>query len=178
MKIYVLIVPEIIPFREWTLGVVKDVGADWIELAAGWEGAQLFDSEGHLLTKKPDNSKPKRITAAGTTASGNPTGDGKRFTYLLKDLKKGDKIQLIANIEKDRSEWCGEVRILRRPGGKIPPKPGDGDSPLAWHLYKQAEQDWEEKGVPIPEKFLSDGRYPWTTPPYPPIAPIPRQISR
>src|SRR5688572_14161708 len=85
-----------------------------------------------------------------------------------------------------------------------------------WHRVMQMEQDWEEKGIPIPAKHLihgpvgtvclvaqagglcsfrrtglrpvppnpkrtlptgpcmRDGRYPWTNPPYPPVAPEPR----
>jgi hypothetical protein len=81
-------------------------------------------------------------------------------------------------ISRDGEEWPDEITIRRRPGGKIPPFYGDpfvATSPeLAFHLSYQAEQDWEEKGVPIPAKYLPNGRAWWTNPPYPPVAPLPR----
>lgn len=53
--------------------------------------------------------------------------------------------------------------IWRRPGGRVPPPPGDPlalrkrgptDPPLPYERAN-ATQDWEEKGIPIPMRFLS-----------------------
>jgi hypothetical protein len=154
------------PFR----GVVTEIGADWVELGAGWTGSDRTKEKW-----MKENKKPKRISAAGTIPGGDPKGDGPRATYRLTDLKVGDVAQVWVGIGTDGEEWCREIKIYRRPGGTIPPRPGEVRSDLnGWHMEMQAEQDWEEKGTPIPAKFLRDGRYPWTNPPYPPVAPQPR----
>jgi hypothetical protein len=155
-------------------GIVGTVGSDWVELRTGWEGVI---EEG----KKPtwDNTKTKRLTASGTRPGGDPNGDGKRMTYRLSDLKVGDVVDIETGVSRDGEEWTTEIKIVRRPGGKIPPVPGEGFPGLEnTHLRYQAEQDWEEKGIPIPKKYLNkDGRYPWTNPPYPPEAPMPREAK-
>jgi hypothetical protein len=49
-----------------------------------------------------------------------------------------------------------------------------------WPERDQAEQDWEEKRIPIPARYCGrDGTCPWTNPPYPlPVAPAPREVKR
>jgi hypothetical protein len=153
-------------------GVVSAVGPDWFELGKGWEG--------ELWIRKPpqDHTKPKRISAAGTRAGGVPKGEGEQRTHRVADLKVGDKVVVMIAVSRDGEEWPAEIMIRRRPGGKIPPQFGDVALVLAperaFHLSYQAEQDWEEKGVPIPAKYLPNGRAWWTNPPYPPVAPLPR----
>lgn len=155
-------------------GVVTAVGLDWLELGAGWEGETG-------RKRQQDHKKPKRISAAGTRPGGNPDGEGEEMTHRVSDLKVGDVVRVQADISRGGEEWTGEISMERRPGGKIPPYYGDQFTEkfpfphLAFHLRNQAEQDWEEKGVPIPVKYLgSSGRAPWTNPPYPPVAPEPR----
>lgn len=151
-------------------GVVAAVGPDWFELGPGWEG--------ETARKRPlDNSKPLRLSAAGTTAMGDPRGEGRPTSHLVTDLKAGDKVSVQSCISRGGEEWVSEVQIRRRPGGKIPPYFRDPflGTQYAGHLRNQAYQDWEEKGVPIPARYLSDGRAPWTNPPYPPAAPLPRE---
>ena len=163
-------------------GVVSAIGVDWVELGAGWTGARRFDSMGRDITKKRhDETKSLRITAEGTIPGGNPKGDGLFLsTYRLSDLKIGDVVSIETGINTDtKEEWTIEIWLYRRPGGIIPPRPGEVRSDLnGWHMRMQAEQDWEEKGIPIPAQFLSDGRAPWTNPPYPPVAPLPREVPQ
>jgi hypothetical protein len=162
--------------RGYYRGVVTDVGPDWLALGAGWEGETA-------RKKQQDHKKPKRISAAGTRPGGNPDGEGEQRTHLVTDLKVGDVVTVQADFSRGGEEWTSEIIIQRRPGGKIPPQWGDPfvktDPHLAFHLQQQAEQDWEEKGVPIPKKYLDTwGRAPWTNPPYPPVAPMPREVKK
>jgi hypothetical protein len=159
-------------------GVVMAVGVDWLELGAGWTGSVEIDPTGRQIVRRNgDDKKPKRISAVGTRPGGNPRGEGEPETHRVSDLKVGDIVSIDTHAARDGEEWTTQIWIQRRPGGKIPPHFGD---PLAGtidatHLRDQAEQDWEEKGVPIPRRYLNpQGRAPWTNPPYPPVAPQPR----
>ena len=150
-------------------GIVTAVGPDWLELGVGWEGQTV-------RKKQLDFKKPRRLSAAGTKAGGVPQGEGDPTTHRLTDLKIGDVVVVAGDISRSGEEWITEIEISRRPGGKIPPMPPDqfgGHTSIV--EANQAEQDWEEKGVPIPKKFLDpQSRAPWTNPPYPPVAPEPR----
>jgi hypothetical protein len=151
-------------------GVVSDIGPDWLELRPGWEPSELGK-------KKPyNNKKPKRVSALGTVVGGNPQGEGRGTTYRLTDLKVGDIVSVETGITREGEEYCLQILINRRPGGIIPPEPGERfPDRYGIHIRNQAEQDWEEKGIPIPKKYLDpNGRTPWTNPPYPPVAPMPR----
>jgi hypothetical protein len=153
-------------------GPVTALGADWIEVGPGWEGPR------DVTKKQPeDNKKARRLSVAGTLAGGDPDGIGREFTYRLSDLKVGDVVFADTCGARDGAEYCLTIIIRRRPGGKIPPLPAD-DLGVGFHLRYQAEQDWEEKGIPIPRKYLDkDGRQRWTKPPYPPVAPMPRPAN-
>ena len=167
------------------VGTVGAVGPDWFELAAGWEGSK--DS----VTGKPRwdvklSEKPKRISTRGTVVGGDPDGEPAQFsqrdTHMATDLKVGDRV-LVRWCGDNREEWSTDIEILRRPGGKIPPLGMD-----QWGMRStlveehQAYQDWEEKGTPIPAKYLNregrtyTGDRAWTNPPYPQVAPQPREV--
>lgn len=151
-------------------GRITAAGPGWIELGIGWEGEP---GRG----KKHDPKKPVQLSTLGTKPGGNPDGEGEKLTHLASDLRVGDTVNIEVHFDKDGDEWTTEIRILRRPGGKIPPMANDPfvGTDSAFHLRAQAEQDWEEKGTPIPKKYLNpEGRAPWTNPPYPPVAPMPR----
>jgi hypothetical protein len=158
-------------------GVVVALGADWVEIGAGWSGPRSREMEPDF-----DNSKPVRLSTAGTRPGGD-TGEPERGgsrTHLLSDLKIGDRVHVEAGTTREGEQFCITIIIERRPGGRIPPQFGDPwkQEPYAFHLSDQAYQDWEEKGVPIPAKYLDpDGRAPWTNPPYPPVAPMPRPAN-
>ena len=155
-------------------GTITQIGPNWFELGAGWKGRLELDG-------KPDegNDKPRRIPTGATKPGGNPDGIGNADTYLLGDLKVGDVVSVDTYLTSDREVLCAQIQILRRPGGTIPQGTYMGlrNTNDTNQLEHQAEQDWEEKGVPIPTKYLdSDGRYPWTNPPYPQVAPQPREV--
>lgn len=156
------------------LGKIQAIGADWVELAPGWEGVQ---KKGKKTWREEDSKKPKRLSTVGTFAGGDPQGARRFETYRLSDLKTGDVVDIDTGITRDGEEFCLEIIIMRRPGGKIPRLPEEKlpERVAERHLRNQSEQDWEEKGIPIPPRFLNpEGRAPWTKPPYPPVAPEPR----
>lgn len=153
-------------------GVVKQLGPGWLELDAGWSAPR---TEG----KPPDydNSKPVRLSAVGTTPGGDLGGVGRECTHRLADLRPKDYVSIEAGLTKEGQLYCLEITIIRRPGGTIPRWSGERfrEHPAERHFQNQAEQDWEEKGIPIPKLYLDpQGRAPWTNPPYPPVAPQPR----
>jgi len=164
------------PGREYK-GVVSAVGQDWFELAVGWR----VSTRGPSLP--PDPAKPKRISAARTKLAGDSTGESWTFTHLISDLQVGDRVHLdTCGDWDDESEFVYRLQIKRRPGGVIPPITGDffPGTENALQLRDQAEQDWEERRVPIPRKYLDEnGQAPWTNPPYMPlpVAPPPRAVT-
>ncbi len=185
-------IPEAKPNRilsdtHWYRGRVAAVDLDWVELAVGWEWVDSVEYEwgtkNVLRRKVYDNSKPKRFSVVRTRPGGNH--DCEPFlpasvyegTHRVVDLLVGDVVSISTGVTREGEEWPIQLLILRRLGRQIPPLHGDPNlgSPSAAHLALQAEQDWEEKGIPIPAKYLNkDGRYPSTKPPYPPEAPMPR----
>lgn len=159
----------------WYSGNVTRIDPNWFELGAGWRQAQV-EGKGN----SPDNSQAKRISTTGTTCGGDPQGEGEQLTHQISDLRVGDMVNVMTHIGPSGEEWARQLRILRRPQGRIPPQHNDpfAGTSNAFHLQEQAEQDWEEKGIPIPKKYLDpQGRAPWTNPPYPPVAPIPREAK-
>jgi len=55
------------------------------------------------------------------------------------------------------------VCIYRRPGGRVPPAPDESpDQAYRWHERMNADQDLEEKGIPLPSKYAPVKRVPPT----------------
>ena len=54
--------------------------------------------------------------------------------------RKGDKV----TINCDTPWVCHRIRILRRPGGRVPAPPVTAGLGRDWHNYANAWQDWEE----------------------------------
>lgn len=86
-----------------------------------------------------------------------PAGFKGRTGYRLPDVKSGDVV-LLQYDRNNGSDTCIDIMIYRRPGGTVPPLPGeDPKAPSHHHEVMQAYQDWEEKGIPIPPEHV-----PWT----------------
>src|SRR5262245_61995478 len=51
----------------WYSGVVHATGADWVTLGPGWQGGQVKENQ-----QQPNNTRPKRISLAGSPAGGAP----------------------------------------------------------------------------------------------------------
>ncbi|MDY3560169.1 hypothetical protein R5W23_001394 [Gemmata sp. JC673] len=80
-------------------------------------------------------------------------------TYRASDVQVGDRVDL----EYARSQagvWtCKSISIVRRPGGSVPKAIADPSARFrgyAWHEYCQAYQDFEERGITVPLRFLPD----------------------
>jgi hypothetical protein len=138
---------------------------------------------------------PKRFPVSTGLASGGPPGGFPSrpfnppytgsYTYRMADVRVGDRVA-IEYYRVDGVDICAAIRIERRPDGRVPPAPGD--EPPAnlradlYHLYYprhhercNAYQDWEEKGIPLPAAIATAG--PFLEPPYPPVAPAPREVQ-
>ena len=105
-------------------------------------------------------------------ASGGYETDARPWdTYPLSEVRVGDEVRLrICQFPKKYNVCCG-ISIERRPGGRVPPAPGeDPDTRIKHHEWMQAEQDWEEKGIPLPYKYHQGG-------PWPQLAPPPREVK-
>ena len=115
-----------------------------------------------------------------------------QFMYRLTDVKVGDLVAIFyAHLGEE--DICDHICIQKRPEGRVPPLPEEAEKllnpaeivksklpPGAWrpdpnlqyipyHERKNAYWDLEDKGIPYPEKFGRDRRFP--------IAPMPRDVS-
>src|SRR5205807_144424 len=80
-------------------------------------------------------------------------------TYRLSDVRAGDRVSIFYNQRINGVETCNAICIRRRPGGLVPPAPGEDQTRLRrWHdEMNRAEaraRVEEELGVP------PDGRPP------------------
>jgi hypothetical protein len=161
-------------------GKVKNVGKNWVEIEAGWIEWVAQDRFGNPLSPNENkNTKSKQLSAEGTILGGIADGPGDKPTYLLNDVRTGDVVSITTATTRKGDEFTLSIIIERRPGGRIPRLSGEvfNESSGELHLRYQAYQDWEEKGTPIPQRFLSAGRCVATSPPYPPVAPQPHEVK-
>lgn len=98
------------------------------------------------------------------------------FGHRLADVRVGDVVRVEYH-HRNGLDTCQAIDICRRPGGKIPPVPGESPhAPFRVHERLQAYQDWEEKGIPIPPEHLPV--HPGLLAvPFPPVAPMPRKAG-
>jgi hypothetical protein len=150
----------------------------------GWTQRSSFRGTVTAIDQKsitilvPHGSVPLIFPFAGSFAEAKvpPGGHVNGSVYLPKDVRVGDRVAIMYADDGTRVE-CYEISILRRPGGRVPPGYVSGFF-LQHHERMQAYQDWEEKGVAIPEKYRDKGRLDFLDPPYPPVAPMPREVPR
>lgn len=115
----------------------------------------------------------RKFTAVGPLAEGGYLKAGiPRAQYRLSDVKVGDKVffdwRRVGNVYE-----VHYVGISRRPGSRVPPSPGEKPGEKnAWHERCNAFQDWEERGIPIPDKYHPGGHQAGIAPP--PHEPLPR----
>jgi len=130
-------------------GTVKEVTDKSITIDDRGLGAKMFPVSGPLAKGK------------------HPAEDlGFGYTYRLSDVCVGDKVAIFCSVTDG---VCTHICINRRPGGKIPPAPGEpADIVFKYHELVQTRQDWEEKGTPIPGKYHPGGNVKG-------IAPMPRE---
>ena len=138
----------------------------------------------HLLTLTLPNGEvmrvrredmPVRRFPVGThlAAGGFDPAESAGGTYRLADIRVGDEVTLW--LEREGPEGvCRAIQIDRRPGGRVPRAPGQKpDDTDPYDGWVNAFQDWEERGIPLPdryniEKIRERGRRPMAAPQAPP----------
>ena len=80
-------------------------------------------------------------------------------SYLPGQVEFGDKVTIDFE-RRGGASICYAIMICKRPGGRVPPSPNlQGDEHnvkmlgYKYHEYANAQQDLEEKGIPLPDKF-------------------------
>lgn len=151
-----------------------------IRVENGHDRLDLHPEVGQVVTLHLEDQPARRFVARGALAEGSYS---KRemwgSTYRLADVQIGDRVKVNGTV-LNGVEYIEAISIRRRPGGRVPPAPGQVADPLFipndsrfkdpqpwYHERMNAEQDWEERGVPIPDKYHPGG-------PIPGVAPMPR----
>lgn len=147
-------------------GTVTEVGSDSITIQPGEskESVFRFNERGErveVVTRLTPPRPPIKLPLGKALATGERPMPPPH-SYGLKDVKVGDRVTIEISHANEIAS-CQAICIKRRPGGLIPPAPGD-KMKIAWHERCQAEQDFEEKGTPIPEKFKASNPHKPTDP--------------
>jgi hypothetical protein len=128
---------------------------------------------------KPGNDVRLLNPTPAVMGAGPPMTNEETNTYELADIRVGDIVDVVY-VPRNGQNVCYMILIYRRPGGQIPPLKSDlprGNIPGSnnpWHERVQAYQDWEEKRIPIPDKYLPPGEL---SVPFPTVAPKPREVK-
>ena len=139
--------------------------------------------------------KPKKFPVSETLADGKIpmkprliAGQPRGYTvaasemYRLTDVKVGDWVA-ISYAHLGETDICDHICIQKRPSGQVPPLPEEAEllrtpkqysgEPEVKHIrYDElinAYWDLEDKGIPYPEKFGKNRRFP--------VAPPPREVK-
>ncbi|MBX9580931.1 MAG: hypothetical protein K2X87_11535, partial [Gemmataceae bacterium] len=77
-------------------------------------------------------------------------------SYRLSDVRVGDLVFIEVRYDRDEPV-CWAISIERRPGGRVPVAPGQKpDDNIKHHEVMNTYQDWEERGIPLPDKYKYD----------------------
>lgn len=110
--------------------------------------------DGDLLPVRHHDLPVRRFRVSRTLAGGGfdpsaPPG----ATYRLSDVRVGDRAGVELRRDGDE-DVAHQIGIGRRPGGRVPPAPGqDPDARNPHHERANAWQDFEERGIPLPDKY-------------------------
>lgn len=114
-------------------------------------------ANGETVVVHRADQKPRRFPAGqDLRAGGFDSRATPRFSYRLADVRIGDEVvascELVGGVDS-----CRRIKIHRRPGGRVPPAPGQKpDDPNPYHEQANAEQEFEEFGTPLPDKYDPD----------------------
>lgn len=120
------------------------------------EGYTVIGLTGAQVIIRESDQPARSFTFSQELAAGGaPEGLWAADSYRVRDVKVGDRIA-IRYLAGDK-EVCTQIRIVERPGGRVPASPGDaGDAQgIKYHERQNAENDWQYEGIPIPDRFLS-----------------------
>jgi hypothetical protein len=158
-------------------GIISAVGKDSLTLTFLPTVEEVWrpDPNGKMIFVKVNPvpaAPPKTFKLSSLLADGKAfTQRGPEWSYGIADVKVGDRVQLYSHKRPDGTDCCDNIRVTGRPGGKIPPAPGEPEDkqPYRYHERAQAYQDFAEKGTPIPDKFLPESERK--------TAPMPREVK-
>jgi hypothetical protein len=103
----------------------------------------------------------------------DPThGGAYGYQYRASDVRVGDIIA-ISFSRVEGVDICDDIAIGRRPGGRVPPMPGDNpDAALPFHEKMNILQECEERGIPVPHPLPVRRKGPIRE-----VAPAPRPVE-
>jgi hypothetical protein len=163
--------PHTLGFR--TGGVAGRIGARYRVARSEWtqDSITLFPIDGGAPVVLTLATMPEwRFVARGPLARGEyKKSRGARWSYGLGDVRVGDRVE-VEGAALPGVEFVESISISRRPGGRVPPAPDDlvdpPDPRHPWfHHMKNAEQDWQDKGIPLPKGFHEFKRWVHDAPP-------------
>jgi hypothetical protein len=134
----------------------------------------LTAEDGAVTVLRRSNQPPRTFEASDWLRAGgySPRASGGN-TYRLADVRVGDEVHLWL-MQSDEYNLVDMITIARRPGGLVPPAPGERPDTktrrIRHHEWMQMWQDWEEKGIPLPYDEHPGG-------PWPQLAPMPRELG-
>ena len=126
---------------------ITGVSAIW-----SWESLSVTDAAGMTTIFRRVDQPIWRFEASGQLLIRelSPFADGNMVagsdTYRLSDVHIGDIVSLVSRREEGIN-ICDTICIMRRPGGQVPPAPGEPlDRRTRFHRNMQEAQDREEWG--------------------------------
>ncbi|MDB5313553.1 MAG: hypothetical protein JWO38_7755 [Gemmataceae bacterium] len=119
----------------------------------------LTAADGKVTVFRRVDQLPRRFKATTALAAGKTRPEllpGQ--SYRLADVRVGDEVYIGCR-QVDGADGCDTIWIERRPGGHVPMAPGErpDDHPRPYSQWANALQDLDERGIPLPDKFLT----PW-----------------
>lgn len=142
----VSIITGIRPFVTGTCGSFAATKVVWTR----GESAEITLTDGRTVWLRSADQPPRTFRfndqlRAGGYSEDHSTGD----SYRIQDLEVGDDVSLLFQRDGELPRLCEAIRIIRRPGGRIPRANAQRESsPYQYHHHMQAQQDWEEWGIP------------------------------
>jgi hypothetical protein len=123
------------PDRVW--GAVASVSKDAIELwVAKGKPSVLYPAHVYLAA-----GKRHRLVDGDM-------GDG----YYLRDVKVGDVVE-IGVYKEGETTYCVDIRIRKRPGGKVPPEIKKDGEPSTWHDRQNCLHEFLDHDLPLPDRW-------------------------
>lgn len=150
----------------------------------------LATGQNWIDVRDPDTGEHNRYPVLGEPLQQPPPNlQGMKRSHRLWDVRPGDKVRLEL-VTRAKVERCEEVVIHRRPGGVVPPRPGEVSDILPKGSFTHranAEQDHETHGTQLPSAY-ADPKSLQIGPPLVvpgiaashtlPVAPLPRPVNR
>lgn len=125
------------------------------------DAVRVLAADGKITTLTRAVSPLVKFHASAALAAGGYCCDkGESFSYRLWDVRVGDEVEVEGH-SYDGAWRCVAIKILARPGGRVPPSELADKSTLPawhprWHVTANAYQDWRERGIPLPKDPLPD----------------------